>query len=82
MRAVAESVRRWRLDDLIRQMIEPGFAARFRCAPPAAGGSGHVDPNLLAVAPPRSRYVRRWRRHARHCPACAGVFRFLGLRLE
>jgi hypothetical protein len=34
------------------------------------------------MVPPRSRYVRRWRRHARHCLHCANVFRYYGLKLD
>jgi hypothetical protein len=37
---------------------------------------------MLALSPPRSRYVRRWRRHARHCLACANVFRYFGLSVD
>jgi len=74
--------RRMALDQLLQQLVEPGFIVRHRRAPSMRETSGHVSPSMLAVAPPRSRYVRRWRRHARHCQRCSEVFRYMGLSLE
>jgi len=74
--------RRRPLDELIVLVAEPGFASLFRRAPSLQKATGHADAATLAVAPPRSRYVRQWRRHARQCPACADVFRYLGLALD
>jgi hypothetical protein len=70
------------LDELVSKMKEPAFEIRYRRLPPSAETSGHVSAALLAVSPPRSRYVRRWRRHARRCPICANTFRYLGLSLD
>ena len=73
--------RRWSLDQLVGQMTEPGFVTRYCRVPSLRETNGHVSPAILALEPPRSKYVRRWRRHARRCPQCAGVFRYLGLKL-
>ena len=70
------------LDRLVAMLKEPGFRLRHPRRPSARTSSGHVNPNELALAPPRSRYVRRWRRHARRCPTCAEAFRYLGLSLK
>ncbi len=70
--------RRVGLDVLVAQMANPLFATRYRRVPLMRERGGHVSPSLLAMQPLRSRYVRTWRRHARQCPECAGVFRFLG----
>ena len=80
----AESNRgqRQALDEIVDQMGEPGFVIRHRRMPSARKTGAHVDPEVLALAPPRSRYVRRWRRHARNCLECANVFRYLGLTLD
>lgn len=80
MTAVAV-VRRQSLDALVAQMGEPGFVLRFRRRPAPISGSGHVEPAMLALSSPRSRYVRRWRRHAARCAACASVFRYYGLKV-
>jgi hypothetical protein len=74
--------RRRPLDELIALVAEPGFASLFRRAPSLRHETGHADPAALALARPRSRYVRQWRRHARHCPSCTEVFRYLGLALD
>jgi len=74
--------RRRPLDELIVLVAEPGFASLFRRAPSLQKATGHADPSTLALAPPRSRYVRQWRRHARHCSTCAEVFRYLGLAVD
>jgi hypothetical protein len=76
------SARRKALDQLVRQMAESGFVVRYRRPPSMRETSGHVSASMLAVAPPRSRYVRRWRRHARHCESCAQVFRYMGLPVD
>ncbi|MFV2072939.1 MAG: hypothetical protein ACC742_09850 [Thermoanaerobaculales bacterium] len=80
----AESNRdqRQALDKIVDQMGEPGFVIRHRRPPAARKTGAHVDPEVLALAPPRSRYVRRWRRHARHCLECANIFRYFGLSLD
>lgn len=70
------------LDALVGQMLQPGFVTRFRRTPSYSESSGHVSLPMLAVSPPRSKYVRRWRRHARRCEACSNVFRYLGLSTE
>ncbi len=70
------------LDELVTQMGQPGFVTRFRRPPSFRETSAHVNPVMLATAPPRSVYVRQWRRHARRCPACASVFRYFGLSLD
>ncbi len=70
--------RRWGLDRLVRMLAEPCFALRFRRRTPMAEVPGHVSPTALALESPRSRYVRRWRKHARTCPRCAEVFRHFG----
>ena len=70
------------LDEIVGRMLEPGFVIRHRRAPAGRKTGAHVDPEMLALSPPRSRYVRRWRRHARHCLDCANVFRYLGLSLD
>ena len=70
------------LDDIIEKMAEPGFAASHPRAPSERSKTGaHVSPEILALSQPRSRYVRRWRRHARHCQDCANIFRYLGMSL-
>jgi hypothetical protein len=74
--------RRQSLDRLLERMADPGFVIRYRRVPSSRETSGHVSPALLAVSPPRSRYVRKWRRHARRCPECANAFRYLGLSVD
>ena len=70
------------LDRLVTQMAKPGFVYRFRRAPRMTESSSHVSPAMLSMESPRSRYVRKWRRHARLCPTCAETFRYFGLSLD
>lgn len=70
------------LDDIVGDLVEPGFVIRHHRPPPVREPGSHVNPELLALSPPRSRYVKRWRRHARHCLECANVFRYFGLSLD
>jgi hypothetical protein len=74
--------RRMGLDELVPLMLEPGFATLFARVPPFLNSSAHVSPALLEIESPKSRYVRRWRRHARSCEACAAVFRYYGLPIR
>jgi len=74
--------RRVGLDALVVQMVDPGFTTRYCRVPSTLERSGHVSPSMLAIQSARSRYVRRWRRHARRCPQCAATFRYLGLSLR
>ena len=69
------------LDHLVRLMVEPCFVMRHRRTPPMAERAGHVSPTLLSLEPSRSRYVRRWRRHAKNCSSCALVFSHLGISI-
>ena len=69
------------LDKLVAKMIDSRFVLYHRRVPRRPTGGGHVDPAVLSLSPPKSRYVRKWRRHARRCPACADTFRYLGLSL-
>jgi len=78
-----ETHRRLPLDQLVPRMADPGFVMLHRRRPPSdVERPGHVSPSVLAMSPPRSKYVHRWRRHARRCPSCAAVFRYLGLRID
>ena len=70
------------LDRLVAKLNEPGFRIRHQRVPDTGWSSGHVNIDELALAPPRSRFVRRWRRHARRCSVCAEVFRYLGIDLR
>jgi hypothetical protein len=70
------------LDRLVAQMAKPGFVYRFSRAPKMSDTSGHVSPAMLSLESPRSRYVRKWRRHARHCATCAETFRYFGISLD
>jgi len=70
------------LDEIMGRMAEPDFTVRHRRVPSIPETGAHVSPEMLALVPPRSRYVRRWRRHARHCLGCANVFRYYGLSLD
>lgn len=70
------------LDDIIGRMAEPGFAGRHPRAPSKRRTGAHVNPEMLALSPPKSRYVRRWRKHARNCQDCSNVFRYLGISLD
>jgi hypothetical protein len=70
------------LDEIMGQVAKPEFAVRHRRLPAMPETGAHVCPEMLALSPPRSRYVRRWRRHARHCLACANVFRYFGLTVD
>lgn len=69
------------LDDIVERMAEPGFAASHPRRPSKRPTGAHVNPEMLALSPPRSRYVRRWRRHAKTCQDCKNVFRYLGIGL-
>jgi hypothetical protein len=70
------------LDRLVAQMAKPGFIYRFRRPPRMTEQSGHVSPAMLSLESPRSRYVKKWRRHARQCPICSETFRYFGLSLD
>jgi hypothetical protein len=70
------------LDEIMARMAEPNFTVRHRRVPEIPETGAHVSPEVLALVPPRSRYVRRWRRHARHCLACANVYRYYGLSTD
>jgi hypothetical protein len=74
--------RRVGLDALVARIVDPGFTIRFRRVPEMRERGGHVSPSMLAMQPRRSRYVRTWSRHARKCPECAAVFRYLGFPLK
>ena len=80
--AVAQPLSRRSLDQLVTEMVEPGFATRGGRERDAPSRNGHVDRVLLVLEPPQSRYVRRWRRHARRCLWCRQVFRSLGMSLR
>jgi hypothetical protein len=69
------------LDAIVEQMAEPGFASTHPRALAKRQTGAHVSPEILALSKPRSRYVRQWRRHARHCQDCSNVFRYLGISL-
>lgn len=66
------------LDQLVRLLAEPCFVMRHRRTISMAERAGHVSPTMLALEPPRSRYVRKWKRHAKTCSSCAAVFRQIG----
>lgn len=70
------------LDRLMAKLKEPGFLIRHQRRPSTGNSSGHVNLDELAMVPPRSRFVRKWRRHARRCATCAEAFRYLGLSLK
>lgn len=70
------------LDDIVERMAEPGFAANHPRAATKRPTGAHVNPEILALSQPRSRYVRQWRRHARHCQDCSNIFRYLGISLS
>ncbi len=70
------------LDDIVERMVEPGFAAGHPRPPRKRPTGAHVNPEILALSRPRSRYVRQWRRHARQCQDCSNVFRYLGISLS
>ena len=74
--------RRKSLDELMYLVQQPSFAHIYRRLPLMCEAPGHASLRLLELAPPKSRYVRRWRRHARHCPSCAELFHFLGISLN
>lgn len=74
--------RRIGLDALVSQMVDPMFTMRYRRAPSLRERGGHVSPSMLAVQSPRSKYVRTWKRHARRCPECASVYRYLGFSIR
>ena len=70
------------LDEIIARAAETDFVTRHRRVPPVSTTGAHVNAEILAIVPPRSRYVRRWRKHARHCLECANVYRYFGLSLD
>lgn len=70
--------RRMGIDQLMARVLEPGFAIRFGGAPSLRERAGHVSPCVLQGESSRSKYVSRWRRHVRHCPACTRVYRYFG----
>ena len=74
--------RRVGLDHLVRLMVEPCFVMLHRRTPPMAERAGHVSPTMLSLESPRSRYVKRWKRHARSCSSCALVFSHFGISLK
>ena len=61
------------------RMAEPDFTVRHRRVPEIPETGAHVSPEMLAMISPKSRYVRRWKRHARRCLPCANVFRYYGI---
>jgi hypothetical protein len=79
--ALACGVRRFKLDELVARILEPGFVARYCRLRSFREAGGHVSPSILALQSPRSHYVSRWRRHARRCTTCGSVFRYFGLSL-
>jgi len=74
--------RRLGMDQLVHLMTEPCFVMRHRRMLPMAERAGHVSATMLSLESPRSRYVRRWKRHARSCSSCALVFSHLGISLK
>lgn len=80
--AMALHGRRMALDDLVEQVLQPGFVTRFRRMPPSIERSGHVSAPMLEISPPRSRYVRRWKRHAKRCEQCRETFRYYGISVD
>lgn len=70
------------LDEIIASAAETDFVTRHRRVPPVSTTGAHVNADILAMVPPRSRYVHRWRKHARHCLECANVYRYFGLSLD
>jgi hypothetical protein len=70
------------LDEIMGRMAEPNFTVRHRRVPEIPETGAHVSPEMLAMLPPKSRYVRRWKRHARRCLHCANVFRYYGIKLD
>ncbi len=80
--AITMDGKRLGMDQLVRLLMEPCFVMRHRRTPPMAERAGHVSPTMLSLEPPRSRYVRRWKRHARSCSSCALVFSHLGISLK
>lgn len=77
-----DSSARKALDEIIARAAETDFVTRHRRVPPVSTTRAHVNAEILAIVPPRSRYVRRWRKHARHCLECANVYRYFGLSLD
>ena len=70
------------LDEIMGRMAEPDFTVRHRRVPEIPETGAHVSPEMLAMISPKSRYVRRWKRHARRCLPCANVFRYYGISLD
>ena len=80
--AITMDGRRLGMDQLVQLMMEPCFVMRHRRTTPMAEKAGHVSATLLSLESPRSRYVKRWKRHARSCSSCALVFSHLGFSLK
>jgi len=80
--AVLGKQQRRSLDELMTLVQQPSFAYLHRRLPLMSEVPGHASLRLLELAPSKSQYVRRWRRHARRCPGCAELFRYLGLSLK
>jgi hypothetical protein len=70
------------LDEIVSRAADPDFVTRHRRVPEISKTGAHVNPEILAMVPPRSRYVHQWRKHARHCLECANVYRYFGLSLD
>lgn len=72
---------RWPLDVLIRRLLDPFFARRFRRRQEKLRLSAHVNPLMIAVCDADSEYVKRWRKHAADCRSCSFLFRYFGISL-
>ncbi|MCG6949305.1 MAG: hypothetical protein LJE93_10370 [Acidobacteria bacterium] len=70
------------LDDIVGRMGETDFTIRHRRVPEFPETGAHVSPEMLAMISPKSRYVKKWKRHARRCLRCANVFRYYGISLD
>ena len=70
------------IDEIMGRMAEPDFTVRHRRVPEIPTTGAHVSPEMLAMISPKSRYARRWKRHARRCLPCANVFRYYGISLD
>lgn len=80
--AVLGTQQRKSLDELMTLVQQPSFAYLYRRMPLMCEAPGHASLRLLELAPAKSTYIRRWRRHARRCPGCAELFRYLGISLK
>jgi len=69
---------RWSLDALIRRLLDPLFAARFRRRRDTATRTHHVNPLMMAQCDAQSPYVQQWRRHAASCRSCSFLFKYFG----